>query len=50
MMADTMQLISSLVWLVLALLVFRRLMAWDKKFSDLYDELHREICERTDDE
>ena len=42
-MANIMQNIASLVWLVLAVIVFIRLKQWDKMFSALYDELKNEI-------
>lgn len=42
-MANIMQNIASIVWLVLAVVVFIRLKQWDKKFSALYDELKEQI-------
>lgn len=42
-MADIMQNIASIVWLILAVVVFIRLKQWDKQFSELYDELKKEI-------
>ena len=42
-MANIMQNIASIVWLILAVVVFVRLKQWDKQFSELYDELKKEI-------
>lgn len=42
-MANIMQNIASIVWLILAVVVFFRLKQWDKMFSELYDELKKEI-------
>lgn len=44
-MADTLQLIASLEWVALGVIVFIRLKKWNKRFSELYDEL-REDMER----
>jgi len=44
-MADLLQITASFTWLALAVLFFARLRQWDKKFSDLYDELKRQIEE-----
>lgn len=42
-MANIMQNIASIVWLVLAVVLFVRVKHWDKQFSELYDELKKEI-------
>ena len=42
-MADLMQFIASITWLALAAVTFLRLRQWNKKFSEMYDELKREI-------
>lgn len=44
-MADFVQLIASFMWIALCVIAFRRLNQWNKKFSDMYDELKREIEE-----
>lgn len=47
-MADLMQLVTSLAWLVLCVLVARRMRYWDKKFDELYAELKETIGEIDD--
>lgn len=44
-MANTMQTIASVAWLVLCVLVYIRLRQWNKKLGELYDELRRTIEE-----
>ena len=42
-MADIMQLIVVIEWLVLGVLVFVRLKRWNKRFGELYDELQEDM-------
>ena len=42
-MADIMQLIACIEWIALGALVLWRLRWWNKKFSELYEELRKEI-------
>ena len=42
-MAETMQMIASLEWIALAVIVFIRLKKWNKRFSELYDELQQDM-------
>lgn len=44
-MAEILQDIASTLWIVLAILVFVELRRWNKWFSDLYDELKKQIEE-----
>lgn len=47
-MADLLQIITSLAWLILCVMVFVRMRKWDKKFSCLYEELNAQIEEDAD--
>jgi hypothetical protein len=42
-MADTMQLIASLEWIALGIIVFHRVKRWNKKFEELYGELQEDM-------
>jgi hypothetical protein len=42
-MADTMQLIASIEWLALGIIVFARFKRWNKRFAELYDELQEDM-------
>lgn len=42
-MADTMQLIASLEWLALGIIVFIGMRRWNKRFGELYDELQEDM-------
>lgn len=42
-MADIVQLIASIEWIALGALVLWRLRWWNKKFSEMYEELRKEI-------
>lgn len=44
-MADLLQLTASLMWIALCIICYRRFAQWNKKFSDMYDALKREIEE-----
>ena len=49
-MADTMQLIASIEWLALGIIVFLILKRWSKRFVELYEELQEDMERwRTDD-
>ncbi len=47
-MAEILQNIAYAAWLVLAALVFVGLRRWNRRFSDLYDELKEQIEEEQD--
>jgi len=42
-MADLMVNVAAFAWLILSVMFLRGLRKWDKKFSDLYEDLRREI-------
>lgn len=42
-MDNLMQNIASALWIVIGIQVFVWLKHWNKKFSDLYDELKEEV-------
>lgn len=42
-MADYLDIIAALEWIALGLLCLHGLRKWNKKFSDLYDELKKEM-------
>lgn len=42
-MAEYLQLIASIEWLALGVVVLIRLKQWDKRFSELDDELREEM-------
>lgn len=42
-MANLLENIACLLWIVLAVIVFIHLKKWNKNFSELYDELKRQI-------
>lgn len=42
-MENLLQNIASVLWIVLGVCFFFRLRKWDKRFSELYDELKREV-------
>lgn len=44
-MSELLENIVCIVWLVLAIMTFVELRKWNKKFSELYDELKRQIEE-----
>ena len=44
-MSDLMTIIAALEWIALGFLYLHGLRKWNKKFSDLYDELKKEIFE-----
>ena len=44
-MADVLQLTASLMWMALAIIVFVRMRQWNKKFSELHEELRKQIEE-----
>ena len=42
-MAGLAQLIASFMWIALCVIAFYRLKQWNKRFSDMYEELKHEI-------
>ena len=42
-MAETMQLIAGIEWMVLGIIVYWRLKQWDRRFSDLHKELKEDM-------
>lgn len=44
-MAETLNLIASIEWMALGVWVMFGLRKWNKKFSDLYDDLKKEIVD-----
>lgn len=44
-MADTLQLIASIEWIALGVLVLWRLRWWNKKFSEMYEELKADVTD-----
>lgn len=42
-MENLLQNIASVLWIVLGVCFFFGLRKWDKRFSELYDELKREV-------
>lgn len=49
-MAEIMQNIASLTWLILAIIFYIRMKQWNKRFSDLYDDLKNKIREEFDND
>ena len=44
-MSELLQNIAALAWLALAVWAFIKMRRWNKMFSELYDELKKEILE-----
>ncbi len=44
-MGETLQLVASLEWIALGIIVFAKLRKWNKKFSELHNELIKTIRE-----
>ena len=44
-MGETLQLVASLEWIALGIIVFVKLRKWNKRFSELHDELLKTIRE-----
>lgn len=44
-MGETLQLVASLEWIALGIIIFVRLRKWNKRFSGLHDELLKTIRE-----
>lgn len=42
--------VASGLWIVLAIIMFFGIKKWNKRFSELYDELQKDIKEVTSDE
>lgn len=42
-MAELLELVDAILWLLLVLILFRDLRKWNKRFQELYDELEREV-------
>ena len=42
-MSDILTTIAAVEWIVAGCLFLRRLRYWDRRFSELYDELRKEI-------
>lgn len=42
-MADVLEFVDAILWLLLALILFRDLHKWNKRFQELYDELKKEV-------
>lgn len=42
-MADLLECVDAVLWLILVLILFQDLRKWNKRFQELYDELEREI-------
>lgn len=42
-MADLLEFVDAVLWLILALILFRDLRKWNKQFQNLYDELKKEV-------
>lgn len=42
-MADVLESVDAILWLLLALIRFRDLRKWNKRFQELYDELKKEV-------
>ena len=47
-MADLLQNIACLAWLILSVIVFVGIKKWNKRFSELYEELKNQIEEDAD--
>lgn len=47
-MADLLQNITCLAWLMLAVMAFIGMRKWNKSFSELYEELKKQIEEGAD--
>ena len=44
-MGETLQLVASLEWIALGIIAFVKLRKWNKRFSELHDELLKTIRE-----
>ena len=42
-MSEWLHLIASVEWIALGIIFFRGLRIWNKKFSDMYDELQEKV-------
>ena len=44
-MAEVLKLIAAIEWIALGVLVLHGVKKWNKRFSDMYDDLRKEIEE-----
>ena len=44
-MGDVLQFVASMEWIALGIIVFVKLQKWNKRFSELHDELLKTIRE-----